>query len=76
MVRDGGLETLPHVIVPNDGIPVFGQVKLELERPLLGRSATVGIQPKAVDHRIEKRPFNAYVLRQERFSFTGMASAQ
>jgi len=29
---------------------------------------TVDIQPKAVDHRIEKRPFNACVLLQERFS--------
>jgi len=28
-----------------------------------GRSVTVGIRPKPVDHRIEKRPFNACVLR-------------
>ncbi|MEQ1844384.1 MAG: hypothetical protein ABL983_02260 [Nitrospira sp.] len=28
-----------------------------------GRSTTVGIRPKPVDHRIEKRPFNVYVLR-------------
>ena len=36
------------------------------------RPVTVDIRPKPVDHRIEKRPFNACVLREGGSPFVGM----
>ena len=38
----------------------------------IGRSTTVALRPKPVDHRIEKRPFNACVLREGGSPFVGM----